>query len=156
MQGNTGRDTQPEARLRSLLHRQGLRFRKHTNPLAELRCQADVIFRRARVAVFLDGCFWHGCPVHGRTPRLNSEFWSAKIERNRKRDDRNSAALEAAGWVVLRYWEHDDLEKAADEIAAVCARRAFGSSAGDRGRSTEDGVAQLSRSAELPQDPSGF
>jgi len=91
-----------------LLHRSGLRFRKHARPLPGLRCEADVVFTRQRVVVFIDGCFWHGCPAHGRRPTRNSEYWSPKIERNIARDRRNDDALTAAGWTVLRFWEHDD------------------------------------------------
>ncbi len=110
MQGNRRRDTRPELAVRSLLHRAGLRFRKHARPLPELRCEADVVFSRQRVVVFIDGCFWHGCPVHGRRPARNSGYWSPKIERNIARDRRNDEALTAAGWQVLRFWEHEDPE----------------------------------------------
>jgi DNA mismatch endonuclease (patch repair protein) len=123
MQGNRGRDTSPEVRLRSVLHRRGLRFRKHVAPLAGLRCQADLVFPGARVAVFVDGCFWHGCPVHGRTPRSNTDYWQAKIERNRRRDERNNGLLAEAGWTVVRVWEHEDPALVADRIAQVVGRR---------------------------------
>jgi DNA mismatch endonuclease, patch repair protein len=108
MQGNRSRDTRPEAAVRSALHRAGLRFRKHVRPLPGLRCEADVVFARQKVALFVDGCFWHGCPVHGKTPKGNRLYWSAKIARNVARDQRNDAALAGAGWVVVRAWEHED------------------------------------------------
>lgn len=97
MQGNRGSDTRPEVALRSALHRQGLRFKKHSKPLATLRCLADIVFPREQVVVFLDGCFWHSCPMHGHTPRANSEYWVAKLSANSARDRRNGALLTAAG-----------------------------------------------------------
>jgi len=124
MQGNRGRDTKPEVALRSALHRRGLRFRKHAAPLRGLRCRADVVFPRERVAVFVDGCFWHRCPEHGLRPRTNQAYWDAKIARNVERDARNNAALAAAGWTVVRVWEHEPLEVAAERVeAAVLAAR---------------------------------
>jgi DNA mismatch endonuclease (patch repair protein) len=97
MRANKGRDTLPERRLRSHLHRLGLRFRKHARPLPALRCTADVLFPRQRVAVFVDGCFWHGCPEHGRVPRSNRAYWEPKLARNVERDRRNDRALSEAG-----------------------------------------------------------
>ena len=94
----------------------GLRFRKHGRPLPTLNCAADIVFRRERVAVFIDGCYWHGCPKHGTRPRTNSGYWSAKIARNIERDRRNDAALMDAGWCVVRVWEHEDPEQAAAQI----------------------------------------
>jgi DNA mismatch endonuclease (patch repair protein) len=116
MVGNKGRDTQPEIMVRSALHAMGLRFRKNARPLPGLRCTADVVFRRERVAVFIDGCFWHGCPEHGRVPATNNSYWSEKLERNALRDRRNTRALEEAGWAVLRYWEHQPIEEVAVDI----------------------------------------
>jgi DNA mismatch endonuclease (patch repair protein) len=107
MQGNRGRDTRPEVALRSALHAQGLRFRKHVPPVPGLRCRADVVFPRQRVAVFVDGCFWHRCPDHGVSPKTNSPYWKAKLDRNVARDRRNDAALAAAGWTIVRVWEHE-------------------------------------------------
>jgi DNA mismatch endonuclease (patch repair protein) len=116
MQGNRGRDTRPEVEVRRELHRRGLRFRKHARPVPDLRCQVDILFPRQRVAVFVDGCFWHGCPMHGRRPRSNASFWAAKVDRNRARDTRNDAALDAAGWRVVRVWEHEDPTAVADRV----------------------------------------
>lgn len=125
MKGNRGRDTTPEITLRSILHRQGLRFRKHQRPLATLRCDADIVFARERVAVFIDGCFWHGCPAHGRSPKRNGEYWGAKIARNKARDARNNRALADAGWRVIRVWGHEDMEAVALDVRqAVLSRRA--------------------------------
>ena len=116
MRANLPRDTRPEVLVRSLLHRRGLRFRKHDRPLRELRCRADVVFPRQKVAVFVDGCFWHGCPQHGHTPRSNSDYWAAKLALNARRDARNDAVLERAGWTVVRAWEHEDPQDVADRV----------------------------------------
>lgn len=123
MKGNRGRDTSPERALRSELHRRGLRFRKHARPLTTVRCQADVIFPTELCAVFVDGCFWHGCPLHGHTPKKNSSYWAAKFERNRRRDKRNNALLEEAGWLVIRAWEHESIEAVADRVEQAISLR---------------------------------
>ena len=108
MQGNRDRDTLPELRVRRAVHASGLRYRVSTRPVADLRISADMVFRRSRVAVFIDGCFWHGCPEHSSTPRTNVEYWAAKIAANRDRDARAGRLLAAAGWTVVRVWEHED------------------------------------------------
>lgn len=119
MQRQRVRDTSAEVALRRELHAQGLRYRVHERPLAELRRTADVVFRRDRVAVFVDGCFWHGCPEHGRREhRVNDWYWPAKIERNRRRDADTTDALIAAGWRVVRVWEHEAPEAAAARVRA--------------------------------------
>ncbi|GAB3996378.1 very short patch repair endonuclease [Nocardioides marmoraquaticus] len=120
MRGNRRRDTRPEMRVRRALHARGLRYRVDIAPLAGLRRRADVVFRGPRVAVFIDGCFWHGCPEHGMTPRTNTEFWRAKLDRNRERDVETTLVLAAAGWVVLRFWEH---ETAGDDAMSDVVRR---------------------------------
>jgi DNA mismatch endonuclease, patch repair protein len=122
MQGNRKRDTRPELALRSELHRRGLRYRIDTEPLDVLRCRADIVFRRHRVAVFVDGCFWHGCLEHGTSPRTNAPYWGAKIARNVERDRFNDAELSAAGWTVVRVWEHEVPAEAAERIAQVLGR----------------------------------
>ena len=119
MQGNRGHDTRPEVALRSALHRRGLRFFKNRRPVASISCRADIVFPRARLAVFVDGCFWHRCPDHGVMPDKNRDYWQAKLERNVARDRRNDEALEEAGWRVVRVWEHEDVETAADRLASV-------------------------------------
>ena len=118
MQGNRSRDTRPEAAIRSALHRAGLRFRKHYRPLPGLRCEVDVAFPRQRVLLFVDGCFWHGCPQHGRMPSANNGYWSSKIGRNVARDRRNDELLSEDGWTVLRAWEH---ETPGSVVERVCA-----------------------------------
>jgi DNA mismatch endonuclease, patch repair protein len=108
MQANRSRDTWPELLVRRAVHAAGLRYRVATRPIAELRISADMVFRRARVAVFIDGCFWHGCPDHSSTPRTNVSYWATKIEANRDRDARVGHLLAGAGWTVVRVWEHED------------------------------------------------
>jgi DNA mismatch endonuclease (patch repair protein) len=118
MQGNRAEDTRPEVAVRSAVHALGLRFRKHVAPVRGLRCRADLVFARQRVAVFVDGCFWHGCPEHGVSPRTNSSYWQAKLGGNVDRDRRNDAVLGEAGWTVVRVWEHEDPRAAALRIAS--------------------------------------
>lgn len=112
------RDTQPEVAVRRLLHASGLRYRVAYAVPGQRRRTIDVAFPRHRVAVFIDGCFWHGCPSHGTKPTANSEWWRRKLEANRARDADTTAVLQAAGWRVLRFWEH---EPAADVVRAVHA-----------------------------------
>ena len=119
MVGNRSRDTRPELSVRSAVHRSGLRYRVDARPLPELRRTADLVFRPAKVAVFIDGCFWHGCPEHYVAPRSNTDYWSAKVARNMQRDLDTTRRLREAGWTVLRYWEHDPPDDAAREIVEV-------------------------------------
>lgn len=119
MRANRGIDTAPELALRRALHARGLRYRKHVAPLAGLRCRADVVFSAAKVAVFVDGCFWHSCPEHRTQPRANGEWWKAKLGRTWQRDRMNDEALRAASWTVVRVWEHEDPESAAARIAGL-------------------------------------
>lgn len=120
MRGNRGRDTKPELRLRRAVYRRGLRYRCNPRIRTDERwVRPDLAFLAKRVAVFVDGCFWHSCRQHGYTPRSNNFYWEAKLARNRLRDDSVNRALLAAGWRVLRYWEHDDAELVAAEIDDV-------------------------------------
>jgi DNA mismatch endonuclease (patch repair protein) len=119
MQGNRKRDTRPELAVRRAAHRLGLRYRVAARPLPHLNCTADLIFPRARVAVFVDGCYWHGCPEHYTPPRTNPSYWGPKIARNQERDSRVTAELGSEGWTVLRFWEHDPADVAAIKIAAA-------------------------------------
>ncbi len=113
MQGNRRRDTAPEVRLRSALHARGHRFRKDLRVVADgVAVRPDVVFPRRRVAIFLDGCFWHACPEHGTQPRSNDWYWAPKLARNVERDRRQTSALERAGWRVLRVWEHEPVDQA--------------------------------------------
>ncbi|BAJ73210.1 DNA G:T-mismatch repair endonuclease [Microbacterium testaceum StLB037] len=124
MQGNRGRDTKAELAVRRLVHAAGLRYRVNARPEKDLRRTADMLFTRVRIAVFIDGCYWHGCPQHFSMPATNLDYWSAKIERNRVRDVETTTHLEARGWLVLRFWEHETPSHAADQIIqAVNASR---------------------------------
>jgi DNA mismatch endonuclease, patch repair protein len=117
MQRNTRRDTKPEVALSSAVHAAGLRYRRDHRVEANGVCvRPDLVFTRRRVAVFVDGCFWHGCPEHGTTPRTNTGYWIPKLARNRERDGRVTGALEKAGWTVLRIWEHEPPEAAASRV----------------------------------------
>lgn len=123
MQGNRSRDTRPELALRSLLHRRGLRYRVAARPLPGVRRTADIVFTRAKVAVFVDGCFWHRCPLHYREPASNVGYWREKARRNVERDRETDALLAAAGWAVVRVWEHEGVSGAAERIAQLVAAR---------------------------------
>jgi DNA mismatch endonuclease, patch repair protein len=117
------RDTAAELAVRSELHARGLRYRVDIAPLRGIRRRADVVFTRARVAVFIDGCFWHGCPEHATWPRHNAEFWRTKIETNRRRDLDTDRRLSEAGWGIVRAWEHEAPSEVADRIESVLAAR---------------------------------
>jgi DNA mismatch endonuclease (patch repair protein) len=117
------RDTAPELALRRRLWAAGLRFRLHYRALASSRCTVDIAFVRARVAVMVDGCFWHSCPEHGRLPSANHEWWQAKLARTKARDAQTAADLTTVGWLVLRVWEHEDPVEAANNIESAVRRR---------------------------------
>jgi DNA mismatch endonuclease (patch repair protein) len=123
MKGTPQRDTPAELALRSRLHECGYRYRVDANPIPGVRRRADVVFARARVAVFVDGCFWHSCPEHGTWPRANAEWWRAKIHANVTRDRDTDSQLGAAGWLVVRVWEHEPAERATRRVANAVARR---------------------------------
>ena len=108
MQSQRVRDTRPELAVRRLLHAAGLRYRVDRPPLPGLRRRADIVHGPSRLAVFIDGCFWHGCPTHGNLPTANAAFWEAKLARNRERDADTDRRLTEAGWEVIRAWEHED------------------------------------------------
>lgn len=110
------RDTRAELQLRRELHRRGRRFRVDRAPLPGLRRRADVVFTRQQVAVYVDGCFWHACPVHGTVPRHNRQWWIAKLAANERRDRDTDRRLREAGWRVVRVWEHQSAADAADEV----------------------------------------
>ncbi|MFI5798864.1 very short patch repair endonuclease [Streptomyces sp. NPDC051677] len=126
MQANKSRDTKPELALRRAVHARGLRYRVAARPIKELRRTADLVFTKARVAVFLDGCFWHGCPEHHTVAVRNGGYWASKVERNRTRDVDTDQRLAEAGWAVVRVWEHEDPVQAAARVeqAVAEARRA--------------------------------
>lgn len=124
MKSNRSRDTGPELAVRRLLHRRGVRYR--VAPLLRLperHVRPDIVFGSATVAVFIDGCFWHGCPTHGTMPKTRSEYWATKFRANQERDRLVDSALETAGWKVVRRWEHEPPDRIADEVTAVVAAR---------------------------------
>jgi len=118
MRANRGKDTRPELALRACLHRNGLRFYKDRRLVLQpgRKVRPDIVFSRLRLAVFVDGCFWHGCREHRTIPASNVEFWTAKIEATRRRDLAQTEWLEAAGWTVLRIWEHDATADAVNRV----------------------------------------
>lgn len=117
------RDTGPELAIRSQLHKQGLRYRLHRRILPDVRRQADIVFGPAKVAVFVDGCFWHSCPIHATRPKANAEWWREKLATNQRRDADTNERLSKAWWAVIRVWEHEDPGLAARKIARVVRRR---------------------------------
>ncbi|MCO1574887.1 very short patch repair endonuclease [Crossiella sp. SN42] len=124
MRANKSFDTKPEIRLRKALYALGLRYRVCARPLPEVRRTVDVVFRPAKVAVELRGCFWHGCPDHYRAPKANNQYWADKVRRNVERDLDTERRLAEAGWLLEVVWEHEDLEQAAERVAvSVLARR---------------------------------
>jgi DNA mismatch endonuclease (patch repair protein) len=114
------RDSGPEIAVRRILHARGLRFRVN-HP--DLPGRPDVVFTRARIAIFIDGCFWHACPVHGTLPRNNRDWWRAKLDTNLKRDRRKDEELRALGWTPLHYWEHETPEDVADDVVSRWSER---------------------------------
>lgn len=124
------RDTGPEMAIRRLLHARGLRYRVDV-PLPGMRRRADLVFSSARVAVFVDGCFWHGCPDHGTQPKRNAAWWAEKIASNAERDRDTDRRLVADGWIVVRVWEHEVPEAAAARVAEAVSN---GQTRGSGGR----------------------
>jgi DNA mismatch endonuclease (patch repair protein) len=123
MQANRSRDTRLELAVRSAAHARGLRYRVAIRPVRSVRRSADMVFTRARVAVFLDGCFWHGCPEHFHMPATNPDYWGPKIAANTARDAETDLLLVAEGWTVLRFWEHTVAIEAVTQIEGVVRDR---------------------------------
>lgn len=123
MKATRQRGTKAEQLLCEALDRLGLSYAVDQAPIPGLHRRADVCFVEARVAVFVDGCFWHGCPLHGTSPKANQDWWRAKIDTNRRRDDDTNRTLTDAGWMVLRFWEHEAPDAAAQVVADVVANR---------------------------------
>lgn len=118
MLGNRKVDTRPEVTLRAALHARGFRFRKNFPVVTATRIvRADIVFPGRRLAVFVDGCFWHQCPTHGRPPQVNVDYWGPKLQRNIDRDRLTDRLLSDAGWSVLRVWEHVSVDEAVDMVA---------------------------------------
>ena len=123
MQSNRSRDTAPELALRRRLHAAGLRYRVCARPLPDVRRTVDVVFRSAKVAVEVRGCFWHGCPLHYKRPTTNDSYWAAKAARNIARDADTERRLVAAGWILIVVWEHENVDYAAKTIVEVVSTR---------------------------------
>lgn len=120
MRANRRRDTKPELLLRSALHRRGWRFRVDFPVVTQHRLvRPDIVFTNRRVAVFVDGCFWHSCPTHGQQPRANASYWESKLRKNADRDKADTELLEQSGWTVVRVWEHDEVIEAVSAVEAV-------------------------------------
>jgi len=131
-------DTKPEIHLRRLLHARGLRFRKdYRLDLPSGRVRPDIVFTRRRIAVFVDSCFWHGCPEHRRQPQVNTWYWQPKLERNAARDRQAVTLLHAEGWAVVRVWTHESMDDAARRIAVLVADRS-GQAEGGPGATIRD------------------
>jgi len=133
MLGNRSRDTRPELLIRRALHARGFRFRVDLRPEPSLRTRADIVFTRRRIAVYIDGCFWHGCPLHATTPKSNESYWLPKLARNAERDAQSTASLEERGWLVLRFWEHESVDAVVARIAEMLpARTSMSKGSADR------------------------
>lgn len=122
MRKQKSRDTAPEIAVRRELHRRGLRYRIH-RAVVDPRRKHDVVFVGPMVVAAVHGCFWHGCPEHGVTPKSNTAWWSEKIARNKQRDEDTSRKLADAGWELVEIWEHEDPVAAADRVEAVVRSR---------------------------------
>ena len=119
--------TNPELAVRRLLHARGLRYRvDYKVPITGLPRRCDLAFTRVRVAIFVDGCYWHRCPLHSTIPKSNTEWWVAKLDANIARDRETDARLAEAGWTVVRAWEHEDPAEVADRVEAVVSERRHG------------------------------
>lgn len=113
------RDTAPEVAVRKLLHASGYRYRLNVRVPDMPRRTVDIVFSKAKVAVFLDGCFWHGCPLHATSPKSNAEWWREKLDKNMARDTETTEHMRNLGWTVLRFWEHETPAEIADRVAAA-------------------------------------
>ncbi|MER5501215.1 MULTISPECIES: very short patch repair endonuclease [unclassified Streptomyces] len=122
MSRQANRDTKPEVAIRKLLHAAGYRYRVNERVPGMSRRTIDIAFTRAKVAVLIDGCFWHGCPLHATRPKSNAEWWRVKLERNMERDRETNEHLTEEGWTVLRFWEHEAPEEVALRVAAAVDR----------------------------------
>jgi DNA mismatch endonuclease (patch repair protein) len=119
MKGIRRRDTAAELATRRELHARGLRYFVDRAALPGSRRRPDIVFPTQHLAVFIDGCFWHSCPVHRTSPKANGEWWDVKLQANRDRDRATDDELNAAGWTVLRFWEHENPRNVADRVERV-------------------------------------
>ena len=123
MQATPPKNTPLEMSVRSALHRRGFRFRIHRRLIPGSTREVDIVLPRYRLAILVDGCFWHGCPIHGTQAKANAEFWEHKIKQNQERDTNTTEQLQAAGWRVIRVWEHEDPETIAQGIYDIVVKR---------------------------------
>jgi DNA mismatch endonuclease (patch repair protein) len=124
MRANRKTDSRPEANLRRALHARGLRYRKNLSvPTGVGSVKPDIVFPGPKVAVFVDGCFWHSCPTHGNTPSTNRDYWEPKLRRNQERDEMVTDSLTTAGWMVVRVWEHESITSAATVVETAVRSR---------------------------------
>lgn len=123
MEAQRRKDTSPEVALRKVLYADGLRYRINYKVPGSPRRTIDIAFPGRKVAVFIDGCFWHGCPLHGVAPKHNGDWWAAKLAKNYERDVETTALLERQGWAVLRFWEHEELSTESVRVETVVAER---------------------------------
>ncbi|WP_328683051.1 very short patch repair endonuclease [Streptomyces sp. NBC_00343] len=119
MSRQNSRDTAPEVAVRRLLHAEGLRYRVNVPVPGIPRRTIDIVFPKAKIAIFMDGCFWHGCPEHATQPKSNAEWWRAKLDKNMARDQETTEHLRTTGWTVLRYWEHEVPNAVAKEVKSA-------------------------------------
>lgn len=148
MRANRRKDTNLEVKVRQVLHHRGYRFRKdYLVEVDGLRVRPDIVFTRLRLAVFLDGCFWHNCPEHGNKPRVNQPYWEAKLAKNKARDALVNSRLQDSGWTVLRLWEHMTLEEATDAVAQAVASAREAEYAAVTTSATKCGAKEASQSS---------
>lgn len=126
MQATPRRDTGPELALRRRLHALGLRYYVDRQPLPTCRRRADIVFPRLKLAVFVNGCYWHSCSKHGSWPKANAEWWRAKLLANRERDRETDLLLRRTKWTVIRIWEHEDLDTATKRVLRGLQRAGLG------------------------------
>lgn len=158
MMANRGRDTKPELVVRSALHAAGMRYRVNIAPVTGFRRTADIVFTRVRLAVFIDGCFWHGCELHYQRPGRNQDYWDAKVEMNRRRDRETDVRLREKGWTVVRFWEHEVREDPAGVGAHIRSvyeqlRTSHAPNRPTRSRSTTGSTRQSARRRPASSDP---
>ena len=123
MEAAKPKGTLPEIKLQSALEQVGVLFEVDVKPIDNLQRRADILIRDERIAIFVDGCFWHGCPIHGTQAKANAKFWADKINRNKERDLDTNRRLAEDGWTVLRIWEHEDPKQISNQVVELISIR---------------------------------